>query len=1081
MTQEKTISSLVERQLPDFVRADHPQFQRFLELYYEWMEDESKGNTVYHIMHAEKYRDIDETLVDPFVRLFKQELLPYFPETSTLDLVKILKGAREFYVRKGSVESVKWLFRVLFGQEIEIYYPKHQILIASDGKWKLPQAFQLTLSDGNLDIDVNLLEKHKATGSVSKATCIIESANKTIDKTFGNEILEMYVSNVFREFTNGENLEIPYVDENGLEQVFSETIIGALSGIRVDSNILTDPQQKRRGLLYNVGDPVVVFGGLSDTPEAADAVAFVGNVSVGSIEGLSVTFPGYGYRSYSNTESIVYRSNGDDPSANLSTDIRVVAFSTTDSVSNSNAKFLERIYVDKMPIEYVGATVLSDADWTLLSGNVKNMSVTLTGTSDMWYRYEDWYSDSQGSYQTANVVGKILTANTGWTGGPQAGIVLYDVKTIANGKTLLAGNTITTTNSSHNYTVSSIQDTEVNANLDSQIIQVLNFEAIDTGGVSLYNIINGGYGFRSVPIIVSESYFDTFLSEAYAYGTAGKTANRQPMGAYGEIAHVYIDNPGDGYANGDAIVIGDRGYGFTGFVNVGVGGVISNITITSRGEGYYGNVDTRSVSVTSGSGANAFLSAYGFGEGTSVGVETGAIGRVKDVRMEYRGFDYIDTPIVSFKVVDMIINGIGDNEVLSEGERVFQGATLLTSSFQGIVKSYNRSTKLLRLFDYSGNAFTNFNPTLTFTSEGGVQFTLNTNARVPAPSDSYPPEVIASGLPNPHFYGNGKAKGIAEFFNGLIKFNGFYLNTDGFLSSDKKLQDANVYHNYSYVIESEKNLSDYRNIMMDVVHPLGMSMLGRTISKSELEENITPTGIVYTVPGIATGSTITVANSFSVVVTGASTEFANSFFAAVGDMLILKDTVHPLRSQAKVIKSIASDTSLNVESWFNYLGQGTITTNVSNNVIVVSGNTDPLGDFIMIGDNIRLNIFPANIYSNQTGTVNVAAGSVLVIGTGTAFTSQARVGDWIKVNNEVRLVVNVANTTQLNVNSSFIYSSNDVVYQRRAGEESRLVTAINGDRITLNTIVFGTCTILYRINPDYTGSYAYEIIKVTTE
>ena len=85
MMREKTISALVERQLPDFVRADNPQFKRFVELYYEWCEDATKGNTVYHIMNSEKYRDIDETL-DPFIRLFKQELLPYFPETSELDL-----------------------------------------------------------------------------------------------------------------------------------------------------------------------------------------------------------------------------------------------------------------------------------------------------------------------------------------------------------------------------------------------------------------------------------------------------------------------------------------------------------------------------------------------------------------------------------------------------------------------------------------------------------------------------------------------------------------------------------------------------------------------------------------------------------------------------------------------------------------------------------------------------------------------------------------------------------------------------------------------------------------------------------
>ena len=62
---EKTISALVGRQLPDFVRADHPKFQLFIEKYYKWLEQDGTftsgantynyGNTVYHIQNIEKY------------------------------------------------------------------------------------------------------------------------------------------------------------------------------------------------------------------------------------------------------------------------------------------------------------------------------------------------------------------------------------------------------------------------------------------------------------------------------------------------------------------------------------------------------------------------------------------------------------------------------------------------------------------------------------------------------------------------------------------------------------------------------------------------------------------------------------------------------------------------------------------------------------------------------------------------------------------------------------------------------------------------------------------------------------------
>ena len=211
----------------------------------------------------------------------------------------------------------------------------------------------------------------------------------------------MYVSNVEKEFTNGENLEIPYIDENGDEQTFSERIIGSISGIRVDSAIATDPQQKRRGLLYNVGDPVIVYGGLADTAEANDAVAVVGNVSVGSIEGLTVVFGGYGYRTYSNTEAIAYRSVSDDPNANLSTDIRVAGINEIIGSTSQNS-YAETITVDLLPIEWVANTLLSDDDWGGFSGHA-NLALIQANTApnDQWYTNEHMYANG-ASFATAN-------------------------------------------------------------------------------------------------------------------------------------------------------------------------------------------------------------------------------------------------------------------------------------------------------------------------------------------------------------------------------------------------------------------------------------------------------------------------------------------------------------------------------------------------------------------------------------------------------------------------------------------------------------------------------------------------------
>lgn len=61
----KSISHLIEDQLPEFIATDYPQFARFLEKYYEQVE--SRGQPYDILKNLETYRDIDfyeETLLN---------------------------------------------------------------------------------------------------------------------------------------------------------------------------------------------------------------------------------------------------------------------------------------------------------------------------------------------------------------------------------------------------------------------------------------------------------------------------------------------------------------------------------------------------------------------------------------------------------------------------------------------------------------------------------------------------------------------------------------------------------------------------------------------------------------------------------------------------------------------------------------------------------------------------------------------------------------------------------------------------------------------------------------------------------
>lgn len=126
------ISSVISEQLPEFVQSDHPTFITFLDAYYEWLEQH--GNAVEVTRNAKIYNDIDLT-VDAFVNYFKKNYLVDIPDTVTNDKRTLLKNIKNFYQAKGTDKSIILLFRMLFNEEVSIYYPKKDMLRVSDGQF----------------------------------------------------------------------------------------------------------------------------------------------------------------------------------------------------------------------------------------------------------------------------------------------------------------------------------------------------------------------------------------------------------------------------------------------------------------------------------------------------------------------------------------------------------------------------------------------------------------------------------------------------------------------------------------------------------------------------------------------------------------------------------------------------------------------------------------------------------------------------------------------------------------------------------------------------------------------------------
>ena len=1205
---EKTISALVQTQLPDFINGNHPQFKRFIELYYSWLEQNAPagisntaGNTIYHAMQIGDYRDIDET-PDEFIRYFKDELLPHFPENPSLDIKKIIKSAREYYNKKGSEESLKWLFKALYDTDLEVNYPKEQILIASDGKWKKPRAFRITVGESNKNVDVNLLERKLVVGSISGATCIIESANRTIDETNGREIIEIYISNITKYFNNGEDILINYVDANGIDRVFRERIIGTLSNVRVDSNIRTDPTQRRRGLLYNVGDPVVITGGLGTSAEANDAAAIVGNVTRGSIEAVTPTFLGYGYREYYNTQVVVLRTLGvDDDEANSSTDLRVIALNTSACTSNSQKNYLESITYDKTSIEFLGDTLIGAANFAPMTPN--NINIILNATEEDYTDYFEnfekvwangnnqfdalfvgyvgtpngntkitgtvnvystngtvWGSNTQFSYelktgQTLRVEGEDqtisaitnnehLTVTSAYSAtvtnknayrvgvfadyiGPDATapLLIYDTQYSGSLAQILAGPgaTLAAVNSGKTWTIAAVSSpygVPIPANAESMIVQGLDFETVNTGGISAISVLEGGFGFRAEPSLEIDSYYDTNWSEDYDYNNSLEQDTKiglwQNFADLGVLAHVHINSGGTEYTVGDGLIFVGRGYGANGYVqSVASNGAITSIVLDNRGEGYLerpeiimnrssvsydtltgtATVNNRSRVVTGSSttflsdisnksvirinsevrrvvavtnntlllvnsaftanatsqtiqrrdGDEATLTGYLFGDGFQETIDTSAIGRVQDIRLLYRGYDYVSTPTISLKVLDTVVDALAEADTVYEQEYIYQGTSLQNSTFRANVKSYNRTTNVLRLYNYSGS----INVEQSLVTANNLFIDVDTTERVPVPvrgvlvgtgPSTFYPESVAD-LPNPMYYGNGRARANAQFANGLIEFNGFFLNTDGFPSADKVLQDNTIYHNFSYVIQAEKDLIEYENTIKNISHPAGMSLTAKRIAQSEDNAAIVLTSNADVLLSKYDSSRVSVANSRSNTITGFGTDFTSSIGGGaantkvnVGDLFILNysgaftsnsiGNDPSLRTQTKVVTEVLSNTSLNVEGNFVITGQGRANSNTVYSALTGTVLINPA----VTGTAVLNPAISGTVNVNEriTGTVNVYTTNV-VVGNATSFTTQVLVNDILTINNQVRRITSITNNQHLLVNAVFSNTGTDNV------------------------------------------------------
>ena len=290
---ENIISPFIQEQFPSFIRADHHKLILFIKSYYEWLEQ--KDNPGYVLAKLDTVGDIDNN-AEEFYSHFKNTYMDSFPEIMAINTkgespnkMTLLKKISEFYKNKGTESAYKFLFRLLYDSDLEIYYPKEDILRVSSGVWTEPRSVKTTSSSSRdifKTVNGTLTQYDPADSSIIIASAFIDDVVRYSSN--GIPITEFFLRQISGVF---------------LPNIAVTAMSGTTSYTERTYSVLGEFFIETAGTGYTVGDTLFI---------SSSGTGFAAKVSVtglaGSIKRISIENSGVNY--FTEVEAIVISSVG---------------------------------------------------------------------------------------------------------------------------------------------------------------------------------------------------------------------------------------------------------------------------------------------------------------------------------------------------------------------------------------------------------------------------------------------------------------------------------------------------------------------------------------------------------------------------------------------------------------------------------------------------------------------------------------------------------------------------------------------------------------------------------------------------
>nr|BAR35742.1 putative structural protein [uncultured Mediterranean phage uvMED] len=781
-----------------------------------------EGGALFAANNLLDYADVDKTTGD-FLEYFRRDFMPSIDSKIIADKRLLAKHINNIYLTKGSMASYDFLFRVLYNEDIEVSYPRDNMIKPSDSKWTESTVL-------NLHSTKNLLEY---------------SQGKIVKRNNEQDIITEIQADTITRATSGEG-------DNVYQVVIMEPYTGSLLiGDTIELQSRTNPLK-----FHNA----TVRGIVSDMDETSGAVLIKMESGTGFVS--SESDDSEGFQLETATDSLVAGTN------NLI--LLETATQTDNSINEVHGKtpIIVRETVNTVNTEAVigGAMKSEEASTGSLYTQSENVVVNLPQSE---LGVGQAAKALVGNVEDSKIEKVIIDPAVRGTGYNDGDIVVFDNTgsggTLAQGEvTSISGDILLesgTTFGSFEFTATSGQTTfsgrdKHNSLLvydpDKVLVRVKRSDASQTiasqgGGVSfsVFEEVRGSanVGLNGQSIVFTGTYAQnghanyvgqagtvievfaepeetTLILEDGLQSTGENKLLFDQSGANptGAIARVRITTSGIGYTSlPKAYVGGEVFYSETTTPNFTIGETITSGTTTGilvdHDKGarklVIGKLQTTTDTTTftvgstltgsaSGATATSIQNSFTTGVGARLLPYGDSIGSIGKLRVIESGNHFNKSQGIPNYAHHFIIGRMSANPVAGAS------VTGSISNATATIQSFNGDTGVISLEDITG--FFKLGEDVTVSD--GKTFTI---------LEGNPATVSAKNSP-------------------ISKVDGNYTSDVGFPSvTAQRIQDSLFYQDFSYVIKVGQSINKYRSVVQQLLNPAGTIFFGEVAISNKID------------------------------------------------------------------------------------------------------------------------------------------------------------------------------------------------------------------------------------------------------